>query len=473
MASARTFSETDITWSDTQTPLPEGGGVFAFTFCTTAERFQKTLSALYQGGVSLEWGFVGDHNVDIIAALGGDLPCVEEGTCPEPTPQDQTDTITRVGGAAGAADCEEIEEDMPPLLITRVGNKPYLTEACCGAETNFYPLTAALVSIDETGAAKVDDPNPKDYPVDKYEFTASDKNLPCFMSAATAVILQRGGTFYHDIAELFTVGFDVATLLGDELYDLGAALFGIASGEVAPDWYGMTADQAANVLTGSAVFTALREHWTYTGPISRSELKEFLSNAPDEVDGVYARHILTDWANYANMEALNEALHVAIAHCENNDGAVPEPPSDLRYVYEYGGENYYVWDETVNEQMSSTGQENGIQLFPTIPGDHSLMESVAIVGSTASNCEMGLQPSTDDEYSRTLIAASWPEAWIYRSTNANHQLIMKELLNPGIQELTQQGFVSGVAPSTPLVWKRDGSGIVVTVTRFIAVAGPL
>jgi len=418
------------------------------------------------------WTKVFAESRDIYDATNGD--CTEI-PYRELTPEQITEYIEQFILTGGEyACCEEPENNDIMSTIVHIQGRAFLQEICPCGETQFYPLEPADVTLDAgTGIAKIDAPSSKDVPADPWAFTTEVDYRDCYAARATSIILERASNFYEDFANYWLQAADAAFLILDEVYDVAQALSAALRGEIAEPWYGQEPSEAANNIESLASYNALIGAWSWNGTISRSDLRLFVSYAPDDVNGTAVKHILQDWANYANISALNDALQVASATCTSEDGAVPDPPSDLRYLYEYGGDNYYVWDETVNEQMSSTGQANGITLFPTIPGDHALMESVAIVGSTASNCEMGLQPSTDDEYSRTLIGASWPEAWIYRAVDANHQQIMKEILNPGIQELTQQGFVSGVAPAAPTVWKRDGSGIVVTVTRFIAVAGPI
>ena len=395
----------------------------------------------------------------------------------ELTPDQITEYIEQFILTGGDTDCcqPDIETEDNMLQIVHVDGVAYLQESCGCNPTNFYRLDGSPVSIDPaTGEAKIDQHASKDYPVDPYAFVSTETTAPCLASSATAAIIASGASLYYDIANIFESGYDIVSAVGDELYNLIHAVTEMSTDQILPNFYGTTPALAATAISGSATFTALAPHYTYTGPLSRADIMDFVSNAPETVDGVYVRRILQDWSRIVILELLNGKIELMQASCEESGGVVPDGPTDIYSVYEYpaeSGDYYPIWDVTLNQSTSLQGVENGIQCFPGFDDDWLDMKSVGAI----VHCDdgAGVRVLTGANWrSQTYVGPSWhpDDVWVRRHHDTAGQEILKLLLTDGVQELVpQQNDVSGITSDNGPVIFHDTDGTVMTVKRVVAV----
>ena len=325
---ARFFLSPDDPFSGSQVPFPDG--TFAFTICTTAERMLAMMSVLFEGGAIMERGYIGEHNVDVLEALSNwnNPPCAETVT-----PDEREEIGTRLqqfvsGYGAGTGLCEECEDDMACAKPVKIGSKWYLYSDCAGCDNPLY-FELTPVSVDNEGQ-----------PISVYDggsfgggFSSgggasgswdfsgvSDDNVSCYAEKATAYMLGRALEFAKAVIDWTALGVDVFAGEYDEWLEVarltGDLIFG--TGDMT-EIQNLTKSQVETVFASAAVVDPLAAAWTFTGTATRSELFQWVGNAPVLSGGVPVRFLLDQWLGFSIIAGYNNDLAVLAAECESGN----------------------------------------------------------------------------------------------------------------------------------------------------------
>jgi hypothetical protein len=264
------------------------------------------------------------------------------------------------GGAGGELNGTEQDNDM--MQIIKIGGVAYLTYACGCGDTELYRLTPASVQVDtKTGNASVlsalDSQKTSKIPA-----VASD-NLSCFAEQAVPYLLDRAYQFASALETIIEEGVSALSgSIGDWL-DIGGIVQMVLLGG-ATDLYdlivGHSLTDIENAYLDSTFQQTMLDAWSYSGNISRADLREWVQAAPVYVglgsepeslwpiNGWKMRYALQQWVNFSLLSGLADDLQEYAAQC--NTGVTLE---GINYAVNVGegysevtinGDTYPVWD---------------------------------------------------------------------------------------------------------------------------------
>ena len=458
--SARDY-DSPVILSDAQAPLPDGGGVFPFTICTTIERFVAMFSVLAEGGAALGYGYIGDHNIDILAGLSGQPPdCLEAGLPDDATIDDLKEQLRQaLGLGCGCDDCDREEDEMKDVTINGV---TYWIKDCGCGDSKLYPLNPAVeVEVGSDGSIVIP-PEADDPPL-----SVKAEYIQCVADAAVPMAMTKCADYQSLLVELVATTIDVFTLV-DEWLDvalLTAAYLRQDSdlADIANFVQALVESALSDATYQADMIAHFADVWD-GGHVSRQELDYWASKSVAYVSGVPVRWILRDWVKYANMEKFNHELALIAAACEGETDYDPDVGPQYEDI-EQGGVTYRVWDWTLDHVLDTSGEEY------TPPDIGATMVALAAEfdceGVETDNCQVRLfcdvrSHVTDDVYQGNTYYRMVATA----ADNVNAEVI--------VENLTPDDYIylgANLSTATPGIRLSDnGGGNQIRIKRVIALS---
>ena len=294
-------------------PLKLSAGINEINLRVTAEEFTKLFSAL-MAGADLVYPYEAHQ---LVWLLWRAVQC----------PVTPTSSLY----------CEENEDDMAcsKLPIVRIAGVPYIVEDCGCDGTNFYQLIPAAVGADGL-------PNPAlgggsdgwiwqgNTPV----LTATD----CYKQKATEYLLGRAEAFTIAVAQFAVEGYDAISAF-DEVFNIGTWAASILAGTEFQDIEDLAQASIEAAFADSAFIATMTAAWDSSlTNITRSDIRAWGKNAPMFVGLMPMRSQIADsWANYLNMNVINDDLVVLRAECNSGLDVSTDPVTgyDWRYTWNF------------------------------------------------------------------------------------------------------------------------------------------
>ena len=328
------------------------------------------LSVLIEGGAALGYGYIGEHNVDLIAALS-DQPPDCSGLMTDDDLQRIVDGLAdRLASASGTScnndDCES-EEDMPQII--KIGGVAYLVNNCGCSDSEFYRLDRAAVQIDDTtGAASITENDTGG--VDGLQVKADYKS--CVAGRVVPYMLQLTTNYQSLLVELLAHSIDILTSWDEVLETAtlaGAWLSGDADlVDISEFVTSSVQDALADTAYQETMLNSFEAMWGGT-EISRDWLRAWAETSQAYVGLVPVRLLLRDWAKYCNLTNLNEQLSRMHGACigETDYDPFGDNPAPGYSEHAYDGKTYPMIVRTgLNIPLAQ-----GVDWSPDLPDDIS------------------------------------------------------------------------------------------------------
>lgn len=347
---ARTYPDPAGSFAEGQTPAPTPVGVFPLTLCLTVNRLLAMLSVLYEGGAAQGYGYLGDHNRDLINALSwmqdNNAPCLEVQPPTAPPETIIKETIKTLYVAYPEL-CEEMldelrEETDMSCKPVKFNNVWYLTVPCgdCG-QVEYIPLGKGA-AIDPTTNAPL--PAESSGITGNTAYPASGVTVDCYASKAVDYLLNRFLQFIQTTQGLSVLVLDEAFLFTDEVLDAAAIFFGVTSGEgVYESIRELAYSQIEAVLSGNRA--KLINAWTYTNEVTRADLQAWIKSAPQLTGGVLLQAFMSSWVTVTRVPGLNRDLSLIANECKSGISFLNPPTTQAGFVlYEQAAYGIAVWE---------------------------------------------------------------------------------------------------------------------------------
>jgi len=267
------------------------------------------------------------------------------------------------GSMAGSnGDCEE---EMPNLAILHFGGRSYLAELNCGCgDTPLYDLTATkAVSFLNEKTGEVTMGVEKALTSTGDTFSLDDSYLTCYASKAATLLLQIAYT-YSGIAR--NIATQLASVVVGDLGDLfnqdeiGLELLDLDASTGVDLILGNSDDGLAAAYSDPAYIQIMADLWTYTGPVSLWQLREWAAKSPAKWNGVAVRAVLVEAVTYASILGVNDYLNLYAQECRTGNtysdvADYVESESSYQDI-DYNGVTYRVWDWSPAATLTSSGQ---------------------------------------------------------------------------------------------------------------------
>lgn len=295
---ARTYIDTGEQWATGQTPAPTIAGVFPLTLCITAPRLLAMLSVLYEGGAAQGYGYVGDHNRDLINALAW----MQDNTAPCTPPRPQLPEGVTIDDEGNLRVCA----DMVNVYISDCGCG---CNCCCGAGATGSAGTTGATETG-TGTSAVTFPN-------------ADVPLNCYAQKAADYLLDRARDFHLLMLDIALVGFDNVSGPIDEFVDAALLAVGLLTGNVdANSVREFTTANIEDAFNDATLRANMQKAWAdlgYTNSVSRQQLAEWASRAPILIGGAPVRSWMQQWVYGSVIPAYNQTLARLATECTTGD----------------------------------------------------------------------------------------------------------------------------------------------------------
>lgn len=397
------------------------------------------LSVLFEGGAVLDYGYIGDHNVDVLAALAAQPPpCLDVSNIPS------SDELRDIAAAAGIGiggdcgdDCEECE-DMP---IVHVKGQAYLLETCGCGDSNFYPLgDAANLGIDAaTGEAALLAGD-----TGGVKFEGKEDYKACYTDAAVPFLLGRCVAYQGLLAELLATAIDFASA-ADEFVDLVALAEAWLKGDPdMADWAGLVNNTVEAAFADATFQQTMMDAWeakTSITAVTRQDLIYWIQDAPQFVNGVPVRWLLKDWAKYCRLDTINRELSRFAAACQGETSYNPFPDPGYSDI-DINGTTYRVWAWEPDEVLTGSGDEW------VLPSETSGFEVRAILATVTMGASGNLTTYLSND--KLFLHASLPSGtvWIGSRSDADAELALEEFYGAA---LSLSAANTGTSP-TPKIY---------------------
>lgn len=240
---------------------------------------------------------------------------------------------------------ESDQDDMACLEIVQFGGISYLKQNCGCAETRLFQLSQ--VSLADGVPTSIDDGG-----ADDGGFVADDvseANASCYAENATEYLVNRSFAFSEFMIDLAAGAIDIAAGEYDEIYNTAVLIVEFLTGDTDLNEIGsFTKSQVEAALKSSANIEALELAWTFTGDVTRNDLKEWVGHAPSIINGVPVRMIMQTWVRWIIMFFVRRGLNKIAAECESGSNLpilinVPLPIEDAS---EYWISKEFRWQDS-------------------------------------------------------------------------------------------------------------------------------
>lgn len=330
---ARIFTDNGGSLETGQTPTPTNVGVFPLTLCTTTDRLLAMLSVLYEGGAALGYGYLGDHNRDLINALAwlndNNAPCAATEPTTEPTTEPIQAVIKQICAVfpdETRAALEEIEDEMTRPTYQKFNGLWYIGLPCgdCGG-LEWVELGPGAAVDPATGSPGLAADMPPAW-IEAVEL--SPENTACYADKV-ADIITNALTAYTDAvfnyavfgAAAFTPVITAALIGAIEIQQVIAAAM---RGDIALNFAdaGYSASEVKAAIQGDDFRNFIKARLGDDQRVNRFTLElvqlrlnaNFGLNTPTPIAPVFGA-----WIKTANIEALNVALQEAALACETGN----------------------------------------------------------------------------------------------------------------------------------------------------------
>lgn len=307
---------------------PDTSEDITLVVCTTRERLEMTLKALFEGAQAIGMKSLGEHNIDVINALSRFYV-----GCQIDNIKRSLDDLANNGAGMSAEGNDEM--GCGCLFVERVGNKYVLREALGGGNVITYGSLSggsatsesgiSLQSIAEGGIAIG---QPFNY----------GQNLSCFHDSASEYLLARARDFARTLQNYTEFGLgavDWSTNLVNWLPMVGSWIENNSDDVISfINTYGNNiegeltsqslADRGAQNLSRQGI----------TGAMTREQLQAWAKSFPHVWGAslVPVRYLLENWSDWAKLEEINAELALIASGCGTDN-----PVNQLNLPFSGGG----------------------------------------------------------------------------------------------------------------------------------------
>jgi len=376
------------------------------------------------------------------------------------------------GSLAGSnGDCEE---EMADLAIVRIGGRAYLADLKCACgDTPLYDLTASkAVSVLNQKTGEVTVGVQKALTSTGDTFSLDDSFLSCYALKAATLLLQIAYTYSGIARNIATQA--AAVLVGDlgDLFnfdEIGLELLDLDASTGVDLILGNTDEGLAAAYSDAEYIQIMADHWTYTGPVSLGELREWAAKSPVKWDGIAVRSVLIEAVTYASILGVNDYLNLYAQECRtgNDYDDVADYVESIEAYGEYVGQTtgltYPVWVRSpevvigVNEQYVSPDKPTGSVLAIAVditvgaPGN----AGIAFNGHTGAGWT-GVPGGSSRQYWAIWDSTNWEE--------------VAAIIEQFISGLDGGGASVGSDANNKFFWQSSGS---CTLHTMVVVGNPL
>jgi hypothetical protein len=317
---------------------------------------------------------------------------------------------------AFADDCED---DMRPWVIYLGGNA-YLADDC-GCGTKYFRLTEVSPTIGDDGVVfgSADETDPG------YLFDdVSDNLASCYAEKAVPYLLGRCRDFTETANSILEQGLDFVAGGFDEWLNLGALAIDLLGGDesdILAVLKGFDQSEIDDALTDETYVNTMIDLWTYTGPVSKQELRAWAQSGPSKVGDVTVRGLLDTWISSSLILGYNQQLEVYIAECKA--GMTTSELPDL--LLNDDGSRDYTWGVKTYRVYTIDMNDTNIKDAGVVPGA-GVCDGLFVHWTAPSGGVLGRIRSTVCNWDQCSIAAG--QTYMGTTLDSNMTPFMNDLI---------------------------------------------
>ena len=358
---------------------PSGSEDITLVVCTTRERLELTLTALFQGAQAIGMKALGEHNIDVINALSRFYV-----GCQASNIKRALDDLANNGAGMSAGG----DEDMGCgcLFVEKVGNKYVLREVLGGGNVITYGALSGGSATSESGISLQSIAEGGSGIGQQFEYGQA---LGCFHDSASEYLLERARDFARTLQNYSEYGLgavDWSTNLVNWLPMIGSWVENNSDDVIGfINTFGSNIENelVSQSLADRGAQNLARQN--ITGAMTREQLQAWAQSFPHTWSAslVPVRYLLENWARWAKLEEINAELALIASGCgtDNPVNLANLPYSGGGYLPPStggGGTQGEPWTESFSFAVDEQGWEIG-------SGGYALYQSGAGWGPTAED----------------------------------------------------------------------------------------